>query len=108
MGTQNAVVSMDDAVSLVDASMKMMQTGVENLGGVTTASKEVAEISGQIAEAAGQQSEASQSLAAQVAEISSCLDRDAHSSIQVWKSAQEVEKMADRLKSLTDKFKVSR
>lgn len=106
MGTQNAVVSMDDAVAQVETSMKMMQAGVESLGKVTGASTEVAEMAQQIAEAASQQSVASQSLAAQVADISSCLERDAHSSIQIWKTAVGVEKTSDKLKNLSDKFKV--
>lgn len=108
LGTQNAVFSMDEAVRRVEVSMERMNASVDELAGVTAVSQDVAEKASQIAEAAAQQSEASQLLANQVEAISGRLDQDAHTSIAVWKSAQAVEKIVDRLNGLTGQFRVVR
>ena len=105
--TEQAVGAMNRATSDVEDGIGKMRSSVDGLDRITHSSNEVASMAEHIAAAAKEQAAASADVAANVAAVSTLIDKNTAIAQEAWGTLQNLASHADHLLNLVKKFKLT-
>jgi len=103
--TGDAVASMERAVREVEEGIGMMKASGASFEQITANSDHVTEMAQSIASAARQQSVATESVAANMEQISVLIDENTHAARQAWTVAEELGQTANALHAIVARFR---